>query len=76
MFSNLKTKKRLTQLLIAVVAVALTVTGSAFLLGDFVQDAKAYETTVNSLSSWVLIWILAAPVSLLRFLTVSMLLLT
>lgn len=52
MFSNLKTKKRITQLLIAVVAIAITVTGSAFLLNDFVQEAKAADVTVNNISEW------------------------
>ena len=53
MFSNLKTKKRLTQLLIAVVAVALTVTGSVALFSNLIPDAKAaVEQSVTDLSSW------------------------
>lgn len=52
MFSNLKSKKRITQLLIAVLVVALTATGCVFLLGDFVQEAKAADYTVNSVTDW------------------------
>ncbi|MBQ8209779.1 MAG: hypothetical protein IJZ35_04280 [Clostridia bacterium] len=52
MFSNLKAKKRITQLLIAIVVVALTATGSVFLLNDFVQEAKAADYTVNSAAEW------------------------
>lgn len=54
MFSNLKSKKRITQLLIAVLVIAITVTGSAFLLGDFVRKASAetYKVTVNSVAEW------------------------
>lgn len=52
MFSNLKAKKRITQLIIAVVVVALTATGSALLLNDFVQDAKAAPYTVNNATDW------------------------
>lgn len=54
MFSNLKTKKRITQLLIAVLVVAITVTGSAVLLSDFVRKASAetYKVNVGSVSDW------------------------
>ena len=52
MFSNLKAKKRITQLLIAVLVVALTATGSALLLNDFVQEAKAADYTVNNATDW------------------------
>ncbi len=52
MFSNLKAKKRITQLLIAIVVVALTATGSALLLNDFVQEAKAADYTVNNPTDW------------------------
>lgn len=52
MFSNLKAKKRITQLIIAVVVVALTATGSALLLNDFVQEAKAADHTVSSVTEW------------------------
>lgn len=52
MFLNLKSKKRITQLLIAVLVVALTATGCVFLLGDFVQEAKAADYTVSSVTEW------------------------
>ena len=52
MFSNLKAKKRITQLIIAVVVIALTATGSAFLLDDFVQEAKAVAYNVGTPAEW------------------------
>lgn len=52
MFSNLKAKKRITQLLIAIVVVALTATGSALLLNDFVQEAKAADYTISDATGW------------------------
>lgn len=55
MFSNLKAKKRITQLLIAIVVVALTATGSVLLVDSFIPEAKAVsvetEADLNSLFS-------------------------
>ncbi len=52
MFSNLKSKKRMTRLLIGVLVMALTVTGSALLIGDFLPKAEAETATVNTSGDW------------------------
>lgn len=49
---KLNAKKRITQLLIALVVVALTATGSVVLFSSLVPEAKAVEHTVTDPTSW------------------------
>ena len=54
MFNNVKTKKRLTQLIIAFVVICMSVTGSFLLLEDAVDKANAatYSAEVASAANW------------------------
>lgn len=54
MSNHMEVKKRVTQLIVALVVICLTVTGAAFLLKDFVKDATAatYDANVYSAATW------------------------
>ncbi len=54
MFSNVKAKKKLMQIVIACLVVCLTLTGGSYLLGDFIQEASAATKSfrVASQNDW------------------------
>ena len=52
MISNIKTKKRLTQIIIAFVVICMSVTGSFLLLEDSIGEVRAEERTVTTEGQW------------------------
>ncbi len=52
MFNNVKTKKRLTQILVAFVIICMTFTGSFLLLEDSISDVQAVDRTVSTKGQW------------------------
>ena len=52
MFNNVKSKKRLTQVLVAFVIICMSVTGSFLLLDDTINKVYAEDTSVSTQSEW------------------------